>query len=45
MDIFDAILEKDEAKNQLLEEIKKIDVNNLTPLEAIQKLADLKSKL
>lgn len=45
MDIFDAILEKDEAKNQLLDEIKKIDVNNLTPLEAIQKLAELKNKL
>ncbi|MDY6915026.1 MAG: DNA mismatch repair protein MutS, partial [Candidatus Cloacimonadota bacterium] len=45
MDIFDAIFERDEEKNQILEEIKKIDVNSLTPLQAIQKLADLKSKL
>jgi len=45
LDIFDAIFEKVEQKNEILNEIKEIDVNNLTPMEAIQKLADLKEKL
>ena len=45
LDIFDAIFEKADQKNEILEEIKEIDVNNLTPLEAIQKLSELKDKL
>ncbi len=45
LDIFDAIFEKNDEKNEILEEIKNIDVNNLTPLEAINKLAQLKEKL
>jgi len=45
MDIFDAIFEKAEQKNEILEEIKKLDVNNLTPIEAINKLSELKDKL
>jgi DNA mismatch repair protein MutS len=45
LDIFDAMLQLDTEKNQILEEINKIDVNNLTPMEAINKLAELKKKL
>ena len=45
MDIFDVIIEKSEKKNEILEEIKKLDVNNLTPIEAIKKLSELQEKL
>ena len=45
LDIFDAIFEKDDEKNEILEEIRNIDVNNLTPMEAINKLSQLKEKL
>ncbi|MFO7895946.1 MAG: DNA mismatch repair protein MutS [Candidatus Cloacimonadales bacterium] len=45
LDIFDAIFQKDDEKNEILEEIRKLDVENLTPLQAIAKLAELKDKL
>ncbi|KQC06062.1 MAG: DNA mismatch repair protein MutS, partial [Candidatus Cloacimonas sp. SDB] len=45
LDIFDAIFEKVEQKNEILTEIKELDVENLTPIQAIQILADLKEKL
>ena len=45
LDIFDAIFEKADQKNEILEEIKKLDVTNLTPMQAIQKLSELKDKL
>ncbi len=45
LDIFDAIIEKSEEKNDILETIKNLDVNKLTPLEAINKLSELKNKL
>ena len=45
LDIFDAIFEKVEKKNEILNEIKGLDVENLTPIQAIQILADLKEKL
>ncbi len=45
LDIFDAIFDKMEKKNELLDEIKNLDINNLTPIEAIQKLLDLQKKL
>ncbi|MCF7911282.1 MAG: DNA mismatch repair protein MutS [Candidatus Cloacimonetes bacterium] len=45
LDIFDAMVQIDTEKNDILEEIKNIDVNNLTPMEAINKLAELKKKL
>ncbi len=45
LDIFDAIIEKSEEKNEILETIKKLDVNKLTPIEAINKLSELKNKL
>ena len=45
LDIFDAIVEKSEEKNEILETIKKLDVNKLTPIEAINKLSELKDKL
>ena len=45
MDIFDAIIEKADQKNEILEEIKNLDIDNLTPIEAIQKLLDLQDKL
>jgi len=45
LDIFDAIVEKSEEKNEILETIKNLDVNKLTPIEAINKLSELKNKL
>jgi DNA mismatch repair protein MutS len=45
IDIFDAIIEKVDQKNEILEEIKELDVDNLTPIEAIKKLSELKDKL
>ena len=45
IDIFDAIIEKADQKNDILEEIKELDVENLTPMEAINKLSELKDKL
>ena len=45
IDIFDAIIEKADQKNEILEEIKELDVENLTPMEAINKLSELKDKL
>lgn len=45
LDIFDAIFEKVEQKNEILQEIKELDVENLTPIQAIQVLAELKEKL
>ena len=45
IDIFDAIIEKADQKNEILEEIKELDVDNLTPIEAIKKLSELKDKL
>jgi DNA mismatch repair protein MutS len=45
LDIFDAIIEKSEEKNEILETIKNLDVNKLTPIEAINKLSELKNKL
>ena len=45
LDIFDAIFEKESQKDRILQEIKNLDVNNLTPLQAIQKLAELQEKL
>ena len=45
LDIFDAIIEKSEEKNEILETIRDLDVNKLTPLEAINKLSELKNKL
>ncbi|MDO9577737.1 MAG: DNA mismatch repair protein MutS [Candidatus Cloacimonadales bacterium] len=45
MDIFDAIIDKVDRKTELLDEIKNIDVENITPLEAIKILSDLQDKL
>ncbi|HHE38219.1 MAG TPA: DNA mismatch repair protein MutS [Candidatus Cloacimonetes bacterium] len=45
LDIFDAIIDKAEKKNEILEEIKKLDIENLTPMQAIQKLFELQEKL
>ncbi|MDP8200919.1 MAG: DNA mismatch repair protein MutS [Candidatus Tenebribacter burtonii] len=45
LDIFDAIIEKSEDKNEILETIRNLDVNKLTPIEAINKLSELKDKL
>ncbi len=45
LDIFDAMFEKVEQKNEILNEIKELDVENLTPIQAIQVLAELKEKL
>jgi len=45
LDIFDAIIEKSEEKNEILETIRNLDVNKLTPIEAINKLSELKDKL
>jgi len=45
LDIFDAIIEKSEDKNKILETIRNLDVNKLTPIEAINKLSELKDKL
>jgi DNA mismatch repair protein MutS len=45
IDIFDILLEKAEEKNEIIEEIRLLDIENLTPMEAIKKLAELKEKL
>ncbi|MFC1887309.1 DNA mismatch repair protein MutS [Candidatus Cloacimonadota bacterium] len=45
LDIFDAIFERVEQKNEILNEIKDLDIENLTPIQAIQILADLKEKI
>jgi DNA mismatch repair protein MutS len=45
LDIFDAIYAKTEEKNAILEEIKELDIENLTPLQAIQKLSELQKKI
>lgn len=45
MDIFDAIIEKSDKKDKILQQIKELDVNNLTPIEAIKKLSELQDKL
>jgi len=45
LDIFDAIIDKAEKKNEILEEIKKLDLENLTPMQAIQKLFELQERL
>jgi DNA mismatch repair protein MutS len=45
IDIFDILMEKAEEKNDILEEIRLLDIENLTLLEAIKKLAELKEKL
>ena len=45
LDIFDAIIEKSEEKNEILETINNLDVNKLTPIEAINMLSELKNKL
>ncbi|MCF7858548.1 MAG: DNA mismatch repair protein MutS [Candidatus Cloacimonetes bacterium] len=45
LDIFEAIVEKSEEKNEILEAIKELDIDSLTPIEAINKLSELKEKL
>ena len=45
LDIFDVIFEKSEKTDKILEEIKQLDLNNLTPMEALQKLVELQKKL
>ena len=45
LDIFDVIFKETEKIDKILEEIKRLDLNNLTPLEAMQKFAELQKKL
>lgn len=45
MNIFEVILEKAEQKNEILEEIRNLDIENITPLEAIRILSQLQEKL
>ena len=45
LDIFDAIFEKEDKKDLILAEIKNLDIENLTPMQAIRKLAELQDKL
>ncbi|MCD4819844.1 MAG: DNA mismatch repair protein MutS [Candidatus Cloacimonetes bacterium] len=45
LNIFDVIIEKSEEKNVILEEIKELDIDNLTPMQAIQILSNLKKKI
>ncbi|MCF7793399.1 MAG: DNA mismatch repair protein MutS [Candidatus Cloacimonetes bacterium] len=45
MNIFEAIIEKSDQKNEILEEIRNMDVENMTPLEAIKILSELQEKL
>ncbi len=45
MDIFDAMFDKVEEKNRILDEIKDLDINNMTPMEAIQKIQELQKRL
>ncbi len=45
MDIFEVIFEKDEQKDIILDEIRDLDLENTTPIQALQLLADLQKKL
>lgn len=45
MDIFEAIIERADQKNEILEEIRNLDVENMTPLEALRVLAELQERL
>jgi DNA mismatch repair protein MutS len=45
LDIFDAIIEKSDQKDEILAEIKNVDVENITPIEAIKILSELQEKL
>ena len=45
LDIFDAIIEKADQKDEILAEIKNVDVENITPIEAIKILSELQEKL
>ena len=44
-DIFEVFIEKSEEKNEVLDELAEIDVNSITPMEALQKLVELQKKL
>jgi len=45
MNIFEVIVEKTEEKDKLLTEIKDLDMDQLSPMEAWQKLKELQDKI
>ncbi len=45
MNIFEAIIQKADQKNDILEEIRNIDLDSITPMEAMKILVELQEKL
>jgi len=45
LSIFDAIIEKADKKQEVLDEIRNLDVENMTPLEALKILTELQEKI
>lgn len=45
IDIFNQLLEKTKEKDKILQEIKELDIENLTPLQALETIAELQKKL
>jgi DNA mismatch repair protein MutS len=45
LNIFDAIIEKADEKQEVLDEIRNLDVENMTPMEALKTLNELQDKL
>jgi DNA mismatch repair protein MutS len=45
IDIFNRLFEKAKEKDKILKEIKELDIENLTPLQALETIAELQKKL
>ncbi|PID28124.1 MAG: DNA mismatch repair protein MutS [Candidatus Cloacimonadota bacterium] len=45
MDIFEVMIEKSEEKNEIIEEIKNADLDNMTPKDAMRFLIELQQKI
>jgi DNA mismatch repair protein MutS len=45
MDIFEVFIEKDDARERILDEIRGLDVENLTPMDALRILSEIQGKL
>jgi DNA mismatch repair protein MutS len=45
MDIFEVFIEKEDAREKILDEIRGLDLENLTPMDALRILADLQRRI